>query len=150
MCVIFYFIFCACKTHYLFRSQSNVKQLQLHANSFILNVNDLLTYLLLLLPMTANFGYWFYAFSVYSPVNSICYTFGGFLDILIMFERLQLFSKRFKLFSKLSAKQWSAMFFVISLFVVVPIKVYLTPLRTTVVFNSNETSEIYKTGVYIP
>lgn len=117
--------------------------------SLVLNTNELVNVLLhLLSPLMSTLGFELFVLSVYSPVGAICYTFGGFLDILIMFERMQLFIESVKsAFKRLSAKQWSALFFFISLLAVLPIKIYLEPVRTTVVLNgtnSTETVELYK------
>lgn len=117
--------------------------------SLILNTNELVNVLLCLLsPLMSTLGFELFALSVYWPVGTICYTFGGFLDILIMFERMQLFIESVKsAFKRLSAKQWSTLFFFISLLVILPIKIYLEPVRKTVVLNgtnSTETVELYK------
>lgn len=115
-------------------------------NSFVLNFNDLLRYSLMLVPNINNLGFEFFIFTVYQPIHSICFTFGGFLDILIIFERLQLFIKRPKLFAKLSAQMWSLIGLILSMIFIGPLLLSKWPIKTLArVGNSSEVIELYKT-----
>lgn len=116
-------------------------------NSLIFNANDLLTYVMKWSTASVAFGFDFFCVTVFSPVAMICFTFGSYLDILIMFERLQLFIKRLRVFSKLTARQWSAIFFAICLFLVVPIILSRKPVKTLASIDNTTSLELYKTNV---
>ena len=126
---------------YIFFSSLNFR------TSLILNASDLLTYLLKWSNLTVAFGFEFFSVTVFFPVSMICFTFGGFLDILIMFERLQLFNKRLRGFSKLSARQWSAIFLVICLIIIVPVILARLPVETFALLDNSTNITLYKNDV---